>query len=110
MSNYQPRRVKGKVKGTGYPIDGHILYFSQWDYDDHSSYHLSGWDDADDEAMMLTMYQAEDEAGMCCYDTLKEFTEAWKAKEWEAQGAFCLDLDQVEEIEVINEEVKDNGK
>ncbi len=68
--NYQPRRVRGKVKGTGYPIDGHILYFSQWELDNHSKYHLTGWDKADDEAVMLTTYQAEQEAGECCYDTL----------------------------------------
>ena len=110
MSNYQTRRVKGRVKGTGYPIDGHILYFSQWEWDDYSSSYLRDWDDKDEEAVMLTMYQSEQEAGLCLYDTLEEFIKAWKAKEWKAQGAFCLDLDQVEEIEVINEEVKDDGK
>ena len=30
---YRPRIIKGTVKNTGYPIDGHVLYFSQWDYD-----------------------------------------------------------------------------
>lgn len=29
---YRPKIIKGTVKGTGWPIDGHTLYFSQWDY------------------------------------------------------------------------------
>ncbi len=41
---YQPKIVTGKVTGTGWPIDGHVLYFSQWDYDKHESYRLYGWD------------------------------------------------------------------
>lgn len=107
---YQPKIVTGKVTGTGWPIDGHVLYFSQWDYDKHESYHLYDWDDADDEAVMLTVYQTETEAGLCVCDTLEAFTEMWKAKKWEPAGSFCLDLNQVEVQEVKQEEVKDDTR
>ncbi len=30
---YKPKVITGKVTGTGWPIDGHVLWFSQWDYD-----------------------------------------------------------------------------
>lgn len=104
---YTPKIVTGKVTGTGWPIDGHVLYFSQWDYD-RDSWHLYGWDDADDEAVMLTVYQTEDEAGLSLYDTLEDFEKVWKAKTWEAQGTFYLDLDQVEVMETIQEEQADD--
>lgn len=104
--NYQPKTIIGSVKGTGWPIDGHKLCFSQWEYDNYGSWHLDGWNDADDEAVMLTMYQTENEAGLCLYDTLDDFVAAWKAKEWEPEGAFCLGLNQVDVIEVIQAEKK----
>ncbi|MDO4321915.1 MAG: hypothetical protein Q4C61_05255 [Lachnospiraceae bacterium] len=107
---YKPKIITGKVKGTGWPIDGHVLYFSQWDYDNRENWHLYGWDDADDEAVMLTAYQTETDAGLCAYDTLESFTKAWKAKEWEPQGSFCLDLDQVEVLEVKQEEQTDDTR
>lgn len=90
---YRPKIIKGTVKSTGWPIDGHTLYFSQWDYDNRESWHLYGWDEPDDEAVMQTTYQTETAAGLCLYDTLEGFTEAWKAKKWEPQGAFCLTLE-----------------
>lgn len=107
---YIPKIIKGKVTGTGWPIDGHVLHFSQWDYDNRKSWHLYGWEDEDDEAVMLTMHQTETEAGLSLYDTLEDFKEAWKAKEWEPQGSFCLPLDQVEVVEVIQEEVMDDTR
>lgn len=107
---YKPKIVTGRVTGTGWPIDGHVLYFSQWDYDKREKWHLYGWDDADDEAVMLTIYQTETEAGICCSDTLEAFVEIWKAKKWEPQGVFCLELDQVEVMEVKQEEVKDEAR
>lgn len=100
---YQPKIVKGMVSGTGYPIDGHVLYFSLWDYDHHEFYHLYGWDDADDEAVMLTMYET-DEIGT----SLRDFTDKWKAKQFEPDGVFCLIPDTVEVLEVVREEVKDD--
>lgn len=107
---YKPRIVTGKVTGTGWPIDGHVLYFSQWDYDLHQSFHLYGWEDEDDEAVMLTMYQTETENGLCTCDTLEAFTEMWKAKEWQPAGQFCLPLDKVEVQEVKQEEEKDDTR
>lgn len=106
---YKPKIVTGKVAGTGWPIDGHVLYFSQWDYD-RDSWHLYGWDDADDEAVMLTVWQTENEAGLSTCDTLEAFTEMWKANEWEPQGAFVLPLDQVEVVEVKQEEEPDENR
>lgn len=106
---YKPKIITGKVNGTGWPIDGHVLYLAMWDYD-RESWHLYGWDDADDEAVMQTMYQTETEAAMCLYDTLEDFTKAWKAKEWEAQGVFCLELDKVEVLEVKQEEQPDDTR
>lgn len=106
---YKPKIITGRVTGTGYPIDGHVLYFSQWDYDHYENWHLYGWDDADDEAVMLTMYQCEAEETGGTY-TLDTFTERWKAKEWEPDGAFCLPLDKVEIVEVKQEEEKDGTR
>lgn len=95
------------MQGTGWPIDGRVLYFSQWDYDDRRSWHLYGWDDPDDEAVMLTMYQTAVEAGFEPADSLESFTAAWKAKQWEAPATFCVDLDKVDVLEVMQEEQKD---
>lgn len=107
---YKPKIITGRITGTGWPIDGHVLYLSQWDYDHHESWHLYGWDDEDDEAVMLTMFQQETESGFCLCNTLEEFTEKWKAKEWQPAGAFCLPLDKVEVVEVKQEEEKDDTR
>ena len=107
---YKPKIITGKVTGTGWPIDGRVLHFSQWDYDNHQSWHLYGWEDEDDEAVMLTMYKTETEAGICLRDTLEDFTKMWKAQEWEPAGAFCLPLDKVEVVEVKQEEEKDDAR
>ena len=40
----------------------------------------------------------------CLYDTLEEFMRAWEEEEWEAQGTFCLTLEQVEVLKVLQEE------
>lgn len=101
---YKPKIIKGLVKGTGWPIDGSVLYFSQWDYDNYDCWHLCGWEDEADEVVMRTVYQTETEAGLCLYDTADEFIRAWKEKEWEAQGSFCLDLERIEVLEVLQEE------
>ena len=59
---------------------------------------------------MQTTYQTETAAGLCLYDTLEGFTEAWKAKKWEPQGAFCLTLEQVDVVEVLQEEVRNETR
>ena len=106
---YKPMIITGKVTGTGWPIDGHVLYFSKWDYD-RDSWHLYGWDDEADEAVMLTVWQTENEAGLSMCDTLEAFTEMWKVKKWEPQGVFALPLDQVEVVEVKQEEEPDENR
>lgn len=60
---YKPKVITGKVTGTGWPIDGHVLWFSQWDYDNRESWHLYGWEDSEDEAVMQTVFQTETESG-----------------------------------------------
>ncbi len=102
MGNYMPKIIEGKVSGTGWPIDGHTLFLSLWDYDNHESWHLYDWPEESERAVMETMYITETEAGMCLSDSLEEFEENWK--EWEPQGSFCIPLSNVEEIKVIREE------
>lgn len=104
---YQPKIIRGKVKDTGYPIDGRELLFSLWDYDNYESYHLSGWCKEDDEAVIKTIYQTESETGLCVYDTLEDFARAWKSGEYEPDGVFCLALKNVDVVEVIHDERKD---
>lgn len=106
---YQPKIVTARIKGTGWPIDGHVLYLSQWDYD-RENWHLYGWEDEDDEAVMLTIWQTESEAGMSSYDTLEDFAKAWKAKEWDPQCPFCFDLSLVEVLEIKQEERPDENR
>lgn len=107
---YKPKVITGKVTGTGWPIDGHVLWFSQWDYDNRENWHLYGWEDSEDEAVMQTVFQTETEAGLCLFDTLEKFAENWKAKKWEPQGSFCLPLDKVEVLEVKQEESTNNTR
>lgn len=90
----------GVPKNTELPIDGVKLLFSTWDYDKHSCYHLSGWNDPEDDAVMRTMYQTDDVYGPQAMP-IEEFTKIWQAKEYDPPGAFCLELDQVEIIEEI---------
>lgn len=104
MEKYKPKVVEGKISGTGWPIDGHVLDLSLWDYDNYEDYHLSFWKTEDDQAVMETMFITETAAGLCLYDTLEEFAEHWE--EWEAQGSFCIPLKNVEVVKVIQEEVK----
>lgn len=107
---YQPKLIRGRVKGTGYPIDGLELVLSLWDYDNYENYHFGWWNKEDDEAVMMTMYQSENEAGICVYDTLEDFARAWKAGEYELDGVFCIAPDNVDVLEVIQEEKRSDGK
>lgn len=103
---YRPKIVTAKVKDTGWPIDGYTLLLSLWDYDNREQWHLYDWPDEADKAIMETMFATEKEAGMNLYDTLEEFSEHWK--EWEAQGSFCIPLDNAEILKVIQEESRTN--
>lgn len=98
---YKPKIVKGKVHDTGHPIDGCVMLFSMWEYDNHESWHLYGWDDDVDDAVMRTMHQTDE---IYMDDTPEQFAERWKSKEYEPDGVFCLELDKVEVIEVLQEE------
>ena len=102
MGKYKPEIVEGIVKGTGWAIDGKILVLSLWDYDNHESWHLYRWPDEADRAVMETMFATETEAGMCLYDTLEEFAEHWK--EWEPECCFCIPLENVDVVRIIQEE------
>ncbi len=102
---YKPKVVEGRIKGTGWPIDGHTLMLSLWDYDDHESWHLSIWNDKADQAVMETVFITETAAGSCLYDTLKEFAEHWD--EWEPEGSFRIPLENVEVVKVIQAETKE---
>ena len=107
---YRPKVIKGKVSGTGWPIDGHVLYLSQWSWDNYRSWHLYSWEDESDEAVMRTMFQTEQDAGFCVFDTLDEFKVAWETGEWNPIGTFCIELENVEVLEVIQEEEKENKR
>lgn len=104
---YKPKMVEGKISGTGWPIDGHVLALSLWDYDNYEDWHLGFWKDEADRAVMETMFITETEAGMCLYDTLEEFAEHWE--EWEAQGSFCIPKENVEIIRILQVETKEVG-
>lgn len=107
---YKPKLIRGKVKGTGYPIDGRELIFSLWDYDNYENYHLSGWQNDDVEAVMLTIYRSEEEAGLCLYDSFEDFARAWKANEYEPECTFCLAPENVEVVAVIQEEKRSSAE
>lgn len=107
---YQPKLILGRVKGTGYPIDGRDLLFSLWDYDNYESYHLSGWRGDDDEVAMQTIYRSEKEAGLCLYDSFEDFSRAWKAGEYEPECTFCLAPENVEVIAVMQEEQRSRNE
>lgn len=101
---YKPKIIIGKISGTGWPIDGHKLYLTMWGWDNYESWHLYNWPDESDKAIMETMFITESGAGMCEYESLEEFAEHWE--EWEPMGSFCIPLENVEVVEVIQEEQK----
>lgn len=55
---YKPKVITGKVTGTGWPIDGHVLWFSQWDYDNREQLRAHGFD--------LTPRKQTDRGGIIC--------------------------------------------
>lgn len=105
-STYKPKIIEGKISGTGWPIDGHTLVLTLWDWDNYESWHLYGWMPEDEQAIMETMFITETEAGMCMSNTLEEYAEYWK--EWEPEGSFCIPLENVEVLKVLQEEQKEN--
>lgn len=89
-------------------FDGLEVYLSLWDYDKHSSYHLSGWDDAIDETIMMAIYHMEQTAPMPIYiDSKEDFIRDWKSGNYEPPCALTFDKEDVEEITVLREESED---
>lgn len=102
------KTIEGKIKDTGWAIDGHVLLLTSWDYDNHESWHLCGWKEESEKAVIETMFVTETEAGLCLYDTLEKFTENWE--EWEPQGSFCIPTENVEIVKVVQEESKEKSR
>ena len=88
--------VRGKVSGTGWPIDGHTLVFEI--EKGGNDYYLINWPDACDAAVMETMHTTDPlYQGM----RFKKFKRLWKAGKWEPAGCFFLERDKVEVKEVV---------
>ena len=102
MSKEKPYELYlATVKGTGWAIDGHRLVFGVWDYSP-DTYSLMDWDvEKDDEAVMLTFFQTEVEAGFEDADGLEAFKKTWNDGEYEWPGAFHLEPENVEDAEKI---------
>ena len=90
--------VKGKVSGTGWPIDGHTLIFEI--EKDGDIYYLNNWADADDEAVMKTMHLNDP---LYQNTPIEEFAKLWKNQEWDPEGRFFLTDGKVEVVEVVKE-------
>lgn len=110
---YKPKIVAGRVTGTGYAIDGHVLYLSQWDYDNGEFWHLYGWDAAADNAVMETMYAVEKEErekGKIPIVAWVEFARTWKEGKYKPLAEFVVPFDVVEVLEVKQEETRDEKR
>lgn len=97
---------KGTVVNTGWPIDGHRLTFAIWNHD-KDSYHLFTWEDADDEAVMQTMYQTLLEGGFISEDEKEAVIKSWKAGTFDddfAPGVFRVDLDKLADVEKVEQD------
>ena len=95
---------EGTVVNTGWPIDGHRLIFGLWDYDNRSCYHLHFWSDEDDEAVMQTMFRTLVDGGFICESDKDDFVAAWKDDRFDEEycpGPFCIDLDKVKDVKVV---------
>jgi len=86
-------------------FDGAVAVFRLWAYSDFESYYLAGWDEEYDEKIMMGMYYSEQtNPFQTIYrNNLELFIADWKANEYDPLCAFCLNLDDVEEIEVLQE-------
>ena len=65
-------QIKQELKGQGFTcnemkamvregqrFDGLEVYLSKWNWDNHERWHLYNWDNKDNEAVMLGLYEAE---------------------------------------------------
>lgn len=92
---FHTKPVRGRVKGTGWPIDGHVLVFCKWFYDDCKNWHLYSWDDKDDDAVRDTFFQTMVEAGFMGKGDREEWNAKWKEGSADTPGSFTLDPSQV---------------
>lgn len=92
-------------------LDGVEVILSLWDYDKYSSYHLYTWKTEADEKIMMAMYYAEQVSPFPAYiNDLEQFKEDWKAGGYEPPCAISFRLEDVEELEVIREETKEEAE
>lgn len=91
--------IKGRVKDTGWPIDGHVLFFNKWKYDDESCWHLYSWEDVDGDAVRDTFFITLVAGGFLSENDKEEFYASWENGEPETPGPFTLELNQVEVLE-----------
>lgn len=110
---YKPKIVAGRATGTGYAIDGRVLYWVEWDYDKGEFWHLYGWDAADDNAVMETMYAVEKEErekGKIPIVAWVDFARTWKEGKYKPLAEFVVLSDVVEVVEVKQEEERDEKR
>lgn len=95
----------------GYDLfDGLAVALSLWDYDNYSSYHLLSWDKKDDKKVMEAIYQFEQDSVFGSYQHMhKKFVEDWNNNQYSADGVLCFELEDVEVLEVLQEEVKEDN-
>lgn len=91
----------GTIKDTGWPIDGHRLALGIWDFSPET-FSLIAWNERDDEALMMTLFICEVEAGFEEADGLEAFKKTWDAGEYEWPGAFHFEKDQVCDVKMID--------
>lgn len=104
MGRFAYELYVGTVHNTGWPIDGHRLIFGLWDYDNRSCYHLFNWRDADDEAVMETMFRTMVDGGFIDEDVKDEFVMIWKDGMFDevyCPGPFCIDLDKLTDVKKV---------
>ena len=106
VREYHTEPVRGRVQGTGWPIDGHILTFCKWRYDDYKDWHLYDWNDEDDDAVRDTFFQSMVEAGFIGEEDKEEFFAQWKDGTEDTPGSFVLEPDKVE---VLEDEQQEGG-
>lgn len=106
VREYHTKPVRGRVKDTGWPIDGHILAFCKWRYDDYKDWHLYDWNDEDDDAVRDTFFLSMVEAGFIGEEDKEEFFAQWKDGTNDTPGAFVLEPDKVE---VLEDEQQEGG-
>lgn len=98
-------QMKAMVKEGEY-FDGLELYLSKWNYDNHERWHLYSWEDKDDEAVMLGMYQAEQYHPYKRYiKDFEQFQKDWAAGEYDPGMTYTFKDSEVEVLEVLQEEV-----